>query len=363
MRFLLLAAILPSILLIVFIYKQDKIEKEPPKLLAKLFIFGALTVLSAVALETAGGWLLGVLPEESVAYIFLENFLVVALAEELGKYAVLRLFTWKSPYFNYTFDAVVYAVIVSLGFATVENIMYVFEDGSFQIALMRGVLSVPGHAIDAVFMGYFYGLAKLAASRGNLPGSKTNLALALIVPVLTHGFYDFCLSMESGFFIALFYAFEIGVTVYAFFKVRKLSREDTVLTEDGVAPGAQDPVQPYGAQPPAGYPGAQNTGAPYGTRNTGYGYGAQPRTGYPGTQPPAQPNGYQQNPGGYRQTPGGYQQNPGGYQQYPGGYQQNPGGYQQNPGAYQQNPGGYQQPPESHPQNQTPPYGAQDPNR
>lgn len=226
MQELLLAAVLPSILLIVYIYRKDRVEKEPIGMLLGLFVLGGLTTISALVLELGAGALLSMIAaEDSLFYIAVENFLIVALAEEGGKYFVLKKRTWKSREFNYTFDAVVYAVVVSLGFATVENILYVLN-GDMTTAILRGVLSVPSHAIDAVFMGSFFGVAKYFADMGSPRRRNTYLRLALVVPVLTHGFYDFCLTADAEIFIWLFLIYEIVITILAFRQVRKLSRQD-----------------------------------------------------------------------------------------------------------------------------------------
>lgn len=240
-------AILPAAALMYFIYKADKVEKEPVELLVKIFLYGVVTTISAVILELLGDDILGFfLYEDSLPFIFLENFFVVALAEELGKYVVVKKVAWKHPAFNYTFDAVVYAVFASLGFAVLENILYL-TDASITTAVMRGVLAVPGHAIDAVFMGSYFGAAKRCEALGDKNGMKTNLQKALIVPVGIHGFYDFCLSVSDYYPIAIvvFFVFEICITIYAIRKVKKLSASDTALFPTGYYPGATIAAQMY----------------------------------------------------------------------------------------------------------------------
>ena len=222
-------AIIPSIILFIIIWRKDKIEKEPFGLLLKLFIFGALTIISAVVIGMAGQYLISDLfEEESMVFILIDNFLLTALVEEGGKYFVLKKTTWKHPAFNYTFDAVVYAVCSSLGFATFENILYLI-DADLGTAVGRGLLSVPGHVADAVFMGYYYGMAKLASSEGDERKCRSNLRKALCVPVLLHGAYDFCLSTDYVAFLVIFFIFEIVVSVLAIKKVSKLSKEDRML--------------------------------------------------------------------------------------------------------------------------------------
>lgn len=155
-RILWTAAVIPPIVLLIYIYKKDRVEKEPPLLLGKLFLGGALSVISAMALETAGmaaaGWLL---PKGSAAYAAVCCFAVVGVAEEGGKFFFLRQCSWKSPEFNYRFDAIVYAVFVSMGFALVENLLYVLGDGTLETALLRGVTAIPGHAALCRVHGLF----------------------------------------------------------------------------------------------------------------------------------------------------------------------------------------------------------------
>ncbi|MCR5656770.1 MAG: PrsW family intramembrane metalloprotease [Butyrivibrio sp.] len=234
---LILLAVLPALVLLVAIFKADKREKEPVGLLVKLFIFGVLSTLVAGCIEAAASTALGIIIDPgSVAFIAIDNFLIVALAEEFGKYFVVKRVTWKHPAFNYTFDAVVYAVFASVGFAAFENIFYVLE-GGVSTAIMRAILSVPGHAIDAVFMGYYFGLAKRHEVVGNYKGRRKYLRLALLVPVLMHGFYDFCLSVEDPVMIIVFFIYEFSISIIAIARVAKLSAQDTALFPDGY-PGA-----------------------------------------------------------------------------------------------------------------------------
>ena len=223
MKLLFVLAVAPSAVLMWYIWKKDTVEKEPFGLLAKLFGFGALTVISAIILELGAEALFGIILGDGVLYTLVENFIGVALIEELGKYVVLRKVTWKHPEFNYTFDAVVYAVAASLGFATVENIMYVFMNG-VGTAVLRAVISVPGHCAFSVFMGYYYGRARRCHAYNDEKGARHFLRLALLVPTLLHGAFDFCLTMESGVFLLAFLILEICMTVVAIRKIRYLSR-------------------------------------------------------------------------------------------------------------------------------------------
>ena len=207
MSHLLSVALLPAGILLGYIYRMDTIEKEPTKLLLRLFLFGCLCAIP-----------------NTLVYLLLDAFLIVALAEEGCKFIFLCT-AWNNPAFDYRFDAIVYAVCVSLGFAALENLLYVFRFG-LGTGLIRAFTSVPGHCFFGVYMGYWFGRAKHARYYG-LPGRGKYLALSLIVPVLLHGFYDFCCFMsDNALFLILFYAFLIVFFVSAIRCVKKASAED-----------------------------------------------------------------------------------------------------------------------------------------
>ena len=339
---LVILAIIPAVIIIAFIYHKDKAEKEPLGLLVSLFIMGAtISVIGAIVAQSVMlKGLQEVIAEGTTGYNFIMCFFIVALSEEGFKFLVLRLRTWKHKAFNYTFDGIVYAVIVSLGFATLENILYLVKDGTYNLAIMRGVLSVPGHAIDAVFMGLFYGKAKYCQCAGDNSGKSKNMFLSLFVPILMHGFYDFCLfnSKNMEGIIVLFFVYEAVVTVSALVIIHKSSKNDTNIPGTGMGiPFYQFPAYPYNYYQNS----YQNTYA----NGYNYQYGAQ----YQSTaQNYYTPNGYTQPNTQYQNTAQGYgygQDQAYGQMQYQGGYQnnyqyQNQGQYQYQ-GSYQQN--GYAQ--------------------
>lgn len=218
-------AVLPALYLMNYIYKHDKIEKEPISLLLRVFIFGMISTIPTVICELVlDGALLFILDERSTLYHFLSMFFAVALVEEYWKrWAAKR--AWGHPAFNYRFDALVYCVFAALGFAALENIMYVME-GGFSVALLRAVTAVPSHAIDGVIMGIFFGEAKFREDIGDYRGKKRYWRLSLIVPMIAHGFYDFCLSVDWALAGVLFLAFVIGIDVWAIRYIKRASAED-----------------------------------------------------------------------------------------------------------------------------------------
>ena len=233
------AALIPSIILMLLVLKQDKIESEPAGLLVKLFIFGALICLPAGILESLGEAAIMGATRDADMQALLMFLICVPLAEEGLKYLALRFGTWKNPAFNFTFDAIVYAVVVSLGFATLENVLYVMNYMSLQVAIVRGIMSVPLHCTCGVFMGYFYGMARNYHAHGNRAMSTLDSVLALVVPLLIHGLYDFALSVESETISLGGLAFTAIVFVLAITQVRWSSKQDTYII------GTDVPVQPH----------------------------------------------------------------------------------------------------------------------
>ncbi len=224
-------AILPGVILLYLVYQLDKIEKEPPKLLVKLLLFGALSIIPAVGLEFLGQNVLSlILLSDSLLYAIINNFLIIALVEEGCKFFFTYIGVWKNKAFDYRFDAVVYAICVSLGFAIVENIMYVHQFGLVN-AIMRALMSVPGHCIFALYMGYYIGQAKMQEKMGN-PNKKKSLWKAILIPVLIHGTYDFIATSVNlapnlgGILFILFLLFVIGIEITAIIQIRKFSKED-----------------------------------------------------------------------------------------------------------------------------------------
>ncbi len=228
-RLLLIAAVVPGLILMVQVYNMDTVEKEPPGLLAKCFLYGVLSIIPAIILESIGMNILGIIfSEYSVYYEIVSNFIVIACSEELSKYFLMKRATWNHPAFNYRFDAVIYTVFTGLGFAIFENINYVFSYG-LATAAIRAITAVPAHTIFAVFMGHYYGQAKLYDLEGDPEHSRTERIKACLVPILMHGFYDFAASSDSGIMTAVFWIFLICLYVIAYRRIKTDSAADIPL--------------------------------------------------------------------------------------------------------------------------------------
>ena len=226
---LIAAAVLPAVFLLIWVYKNDELDQEPPALLLRLVFWGAVSTVAAMALEYAGSYLLARLADDSSsAYDFIYYFIVVGLSEEVCKYFFLRRRTWYSDTFNCQFDGVVYAVFISLGFALAENISYTFSYG-LGTAFVRAVTAIPGHACFGVFMGAWYGIAKRCDNFGYPEKSLAARILCVVFPALLHGIYDYCATRDSAIYSTLFIVFIAIMFIVAFRLVRKLSDQDRYI--------------------------------------------------------------------------------------------------------------------------------------
>ncbi len=228
---LIAAAVVPALFLLVKVYRSDKLERESPAFIMRLVVNGIISTFFALISERIFSAILNATVEYGTTlYNVILYFIIVAVSEELAKYLLLRRRTWNSPEFNCQFDGVVYAVAVSLGFALWENISYVTMYG-FGTALLRAVTAIPGHACFGVFMGVFYGLAKSNDYIGNKGLSDFHNAMAVVVPVLLHGAYDFIASMETtSDFSWVFIVFVLCLFAVSFLLVGRMSRNDRYIT-------------------------------------------------------------------------------------------------------------------------------------
>jgi RsiW-degrading membrane proteinase PrsW (M82 family) len=211
----LLASLAPVFIILFYIYFRDKYDKEPIGLLVKSVIAGMLVVIPILLV---GKVLVGIAPPMGrIGQAAYRAFIVAGTTEEVFKFLVLYLLVWNSPSFNEKFDGIVYAVFVSLGFAAVENVLYVM-DGGFQTAIIRAITAVPAHAIFGITMGYYLGIAHMYEEL-----RKSYLLKAILIPILLHGLYDFILMVEIGWLLLLFVPFVIWLYVLGMKKIKVLS--------------------------------------------------------------------------------------------------------------------------------------------
>lgn len=213
---LLILALAPVVIIAAYIYFRDKYEKEPIRLLLFALLAGGLTVIPVLFLETFLSSFTGLFYGLTAAAW--KAFVVAAFSEELWKFIALYVLIWRSPEFNEKFDGIVYAVYVSLGFAAVENVMYVM-DGGLSTGIARAITAVPAHAIFGITMGFYFGLAKFYQKE------QAGLKLkALAFPILLHGIYDFILFTGIDWLTIAFIAFVIYLYVSGLKRMKELSK-------------------------------------------------------------------------------------------------------------------------------------------
>ncbi|MBV8253169.1 MAG: PrsW family intramembrane metalloprotease [Chitinophaga sp.] len=219
---LLALAVAPGLAISMLIYALDKYEREPLGLLLKCFFLGMASIILPLIVQSSA-LMFGF--SESGDTLFNTAFFayaVVALSEELAKFLVLYLYAYPKKAFNEPFDGIVYAVMIGMGFATLENIAYVAKYG-MGTGVARMFLSVPAHGAFAVLMGYYVGLAKF------LPHKKEELLRkGLLVAVFFHGTYDFFLFTGNNLF---FFGAALVTLVFAIRNSIRAIKKDRALSE------------------------------------------------------------------------------------------------------------------------------------
>ncbi|OEJ98476.1 branched-chain amino acid aminotransferase [Flavivirga aquatica] len=206
---LLLVAIAPIFIIILYIYFKDKYEKEPKRLLFYSFLLGAVVSIIITTIIYYGfDIVLPLTDHTSIIQQFIKAFFVVGLTEEFSKYIIVRYFAQPKAAFNEPFDGIVYAVMVSMGFAATENVFYVLQ-GGYETAIARAFTAVPAHATFGILMGYYMGKAKFSNNKIIL-----NLC-GLLLAILFHGAYDFFLFIDfvPGIWIGAFVSLFIGIVL------------------------------------------------------------------------------------------------------------------------------------------------------
>jgi len=207
-------AIAPVFAIIIYVYYHDKYDKEPLSLLIKLFFWGCLSVIPAIILEKIAGAMFISMPYSVYSVAFL-SFIGIGFSEEFSKFIFVRFFSYKSKHFNEPFDGIVYSVMVSMGFAAVENIMYVVK-GGYTVGWLRMFTAVPAHACFGILMGYYIGLAKFSS------GFKWLFMInGLILAALLHGAYDYFLILRDYEGLVIFSFITLFISVIFSLKAMK----------------------------------------------------------------------------------------------------------------------------------------------
>lgn len=213
-------ALIPVAVLVIFLLVMDRHDREPIRLLSKVFLFGMLSSIPILIIEmllvrfNVFAGLLG---------IIFQSFIVAGLTEEFIKRLVVMKTAFNHPAFNEKMDGIIYCAFAALGFAAVENVMYLisyFQDVP-SVALYRAIFSVPGHMLFAVTMGYYLALSKYAQSPGM---SQNYYSKSLLYPVLLHGTFNTILSLNIPILL-VFVPFIIFLWIYNMKKLNAFYKE------------------------------------------------------------------------------------------------------------------------------------------
>lgn len=188
-------ALLPVMILLYYIYRKDSLCPEPTGQMVKAFLLGAVSAPLSLCIS---------LPLEALGFFTDDVYTVAdsvrcafwgaAIPEEAAKLLILWLLLRRNRYFDENMDGIVYAVCVSLGFAAVENVEYLFSnyDSFLAVGFSRAIFSVPAHFCFGIIMGYYYSLAVFSPA-----SSLRNRLSVYLAPVLAHGLFDSVLFIST----------------------------------------------------------------------------------------------------------------------------------------------------------------------
>lgn len=217
---LLILSIAPTIAFIVWCYLKDKYDKEPIIVLCKFFILGAFISVIAIIAED---FLIDINRYSGYSYLLYMSFIVAAFTEEGLKALVLIPNLLREKSFNEKLDGIIYSIFLSLGFATVENIIYIlFEESktAFEVGVVRAVISVPAHIMFAITMGYY--ISKYKFSNKALK-KREYIFMSILVPILLHGIFDFIAMIKYKFSLVVFFIYIIFLWKISLDKVDEYS--------------------------------------------------------------------------------------------------------------------------------------------
>lgn len=206
-------AILPGVLICLWIFYRDRHNKEPILFLAICFLAGIGSSYPAIFLEEF--WFnYGIKESGDILETFVLAFGVVAFSEELVKFVCVMLFAYPWKAFDEPLDGIVYSVMVGMGFATIENIIYAGIYGP-ETTILRAFTAVPAHAAFAIFMGYHIGIAKFSETKEKF----WHIFIGFAGAVVLHGAYDFFLLQRNIPQLTILAMVILGISCYYTFKL------------------------------------------------------------------------------------------------------------------------------------------------
>ncbi|WP_226579396.1 glutamic-type intramembrane protease PrsW [Halobacillus litoralis] len=205
---ILTVAISPAVAIMTFIYLSKRIELEPLPLIIRMFVIGIIMVFPIMFIQYAFE------TEKVLEQPFLTSFFLAGLLEEFFKWFFLLFVAYRHSDFDHHYDGIIYGTAISLGFATIENLLYILNKG-IEIALLRAIFPVSSHALFGIMMGFYMGKAKFTAE-------KTNrfLVSALFIPVFLHTAYDYMITIKDDTWVYWITPFMILLWIIGFRKIK-----------------------------------------------------------------------------------------------------------------------------------------------
>ena len=204
----LVAAIIPMVTYLFIIWKMDKYEPEPFKIVLKHFLYGAFgSIILAIIGSSILSLQLGLIIHDAAQLSLYETILVAPFIEEITKGIYLFGTSRKKVFDNLT-DGLVYGGAIGLGFGMTENFMYfiTYPENVAQwigLVIVRSSFSAVMHCIATATVGAFLGLAKFS-----IKDSKVTLSISgFILAMFLHFMWNFTVSFDSTYyfgFLSLF---------------------------------------------------------------------------------------------------------------------------------------------------------------
>lgn len=211
-------ALLPIVVLLFVIYKIDRYNKEPKKLLTILFVGGCLITIPILLVEN---FLVSMVTLQGDYNNLYTAFVVASMTEEVFKWLILMVFAFHHLAFDERLDGIIYGVFVGLGFSAIENLLYVFSHG-VTVGIVRALTAVPAHMLFGVSMGYYLSIWKFGP-RWSI--KKWGQILSLLIPILLHGVYDYILMSDYKWLLILFIPYLIYMWLFGIKRLRRYYKE------------------------------------------------------------------------------------------------------------------------------------------
>ncbi len=226
---LLSLCVIPSMLILWYIYIKDKSEKEPFYLIIILFIGGIIACLISILISMISKQYI---PYLNMSYynmnifeIFVKVFVIITLSEELTKWIINYITIWRNKNFKHIYDPIIYSACTALGFATFENIIYVtnYYNHGIMVAIMRGLISIPSHAVFGIYSGFYLGISKNAYMCGKKNKAIKYKILSILAPISLHFIFDLLLIKTNIIKYSLFIIYLTVLYITALKKIKRLS--------------------------------------------------------------------------------------------------------------------------------------------